>query len=913
MTIYSNHDLKLMLLGGFEVHLNECPITKGFTYAKMRALLAYLVIEQKQEHSREALAALLWPDFDAAVARANLRRTLADLRRVLPVSADTALFTTSKHSIRFVSACYVDALDFNAQAQTLSNNTGEVYKNKERMIALYRGEFLSGLCLPDNPDFESWLQLQRGNLHCRALALLERLVNIYSQTGNFVKALHFALRHIELEPWNEVAHCRVMRLYALNGQTNAAISQYESCCRLLKNELDVLPSEETRRLISCIRNGELYRRFGDYVVDASTECIAPPLTERRQVTVLYCELTTGMIDDPDEALALLTRPQLRCADIIQQYSGYTVPSHGGGLLAYFGYPQAHENAARRAVQAALAVIREAVDGIQIRVTVHTGLITTHADLSMPDIAGMTTCFAIKLCHCTASGQVTISQQTHAMVAGYFDCISLGVKTLHGFAQPQELFNVRQENRAQTRLDAAVQLTPWIGRKAEMAELMALWEDARQGRHRIELVQGEPGIGKSRLLHTFKQRLVEPYIIREFRCFPEFSQSPFHPLIASFETILDFAHNDPPEEKFAKLVHYAATHYPALAQDAVPLLAQLLSLPIGAHYPVPDFSPQQQKHRLINILHTTLRALGEQHPVLFIVEDLHWIDPSTLELLTLIVEQTKSAAIFMLFTALPDFVPPWNKALASTLMLSPLLDVEAVEMITSISADIPVATVRSIVERADGVPLFVEEMAKIVTLDNHPSIPATLQDILAARMDAIGKAKYIGQFAATIGREFDVRLLSKIVTCDAAALAENLTTLQDTGLIMKLRDNLYQFKHTLIQESTYLSQTKVNRQAVHRRIAEVLLSDFPDIVSTQPELLARHFSAGGEIAQAIQYWLEAGQRALQNSANLEAAGHFEQSLKLVLTLPPDAERDRLQAEIQLKIESQDVDFRQADRW
>jgi len=351
------------------------------------------------------------------------------------------MFATTKHSIRFMSNAYVDALEFNQPLLASAKNS--VLYNEEKIISLYRGEFLAGLSLPDSPEFEAWLLLQREALHRRALALLEQLANHHAQAGGYGKALQFA----ELEPWDEEAHSRVMRIYALNGQKNAAIRQYEICCSLIKQELGVLPSEETRQLINRIRDGELPRRSTDNIVSA------PLPAEQRQTTVLYCELTVMPADDPDE-LMLLQPPQLRCMAIIRQFSGHIVQTHGGGLLAYFGYPQAQEDAARRAVQAALAVTCEATQSIAIRAGVHTGMIITGGDAAVPDRVGNISKMAIQLRQHAGYGEVVISQQTHNIVAWYFDCSSRGEHSLMDFAQPTEIFKVQQASGARNRLDAA---------------------------------------------------------------------------------------------------------------------------------------------------------------------------------------------------------------------------------------------------------------------------------------------------------------------------------------------------------------------------------------------------------------------------------------------------------------------------
>lgn len=886
--------LSLALLGHPDIRVFGAPVDAG--YAKLRGLLALLALSAETPLRREYLAELFWPDMPPATGRQNLRRALFNLKFAMGemshmLSAKRDAVTLHRQGLWLDVEAFTAATPSCTSAPAPDHCT-PCLAQIEPKTELYRGEFMEGFTLQDCPDFEDWLMMQRETLHRRALALLEQLSNCREQIADYNKALQFALRYTELEPWDETAHRRVMRLYALNGQNSTAIAQYETCCRLLKKELGVLPGEETRQLAERIRNGEIVHEIPAAIPALPPRTVQQPLAELRQVTVLYCELNIATIDDPDEAMALLRAPQARCTEIIRQFSGHIVQSHGGGLLAYFGYPQADEFAARRAVQAALAITREAAHGIEIRAGVHTGLVITGDDSSIPDAVGKTSRLAIQLRQRAAPNEVAISQQTHNLVDWYFDCASLGCQPLSGMTQPVKIFRVSGESGARTRLDRATQLTPLVGRKAEIARLAELWQRAAQGKHQVVLVQGEAGIGKTRLLHALKEHLAgQPHALRELRCFPEFSQSPFYPLIASLEAIFGFAHGDSPEVKSGKLAQYLETHYPVSTRDSVPLLTQLLSLPLSENYQSTALTPQKQKEQTIDILLDLLHALAWQQPLLFIVEDLHWIDPSTLELLSLLVEQAGRGPLLAVFTTRPEFVPPWKNALKSALLLAPLDENDAVEMVVSINDDIPAATLRSIVERADGVPLFIEEMAKIATLDSHANIPATLHDLLAARIDHLGEARFTAQFAATIGREFELDLLRKVSPCDSATLTHNLGALQDAGLILKVDDTTRQFKHALIQEAAYQSQTRADRQAAHGRIAQVLQSDFPEAVTAQPELLARHFAAAGEVWPAIEYWGKAGQLAAGSSANLEAMKHFNSALQLLMTLPADMERNR----------------------
>lgn len=887
-----DHSLQIRLLGGFNCALRGRPVA-GTWYDKMRALLAYLAVERVQDHKREVLAELLWGGNDPVTARGNLRRTLSDLRRVLELPDGRPLFLASRNTIRFLPQGWVDVIEFDGRAPISSPGHDSPQAHGERVAELYRGEFMAGFYLPDCPDFEAWLLVQREAMHRRALAGLEQLANLREPTGNHGKALQFALRYAELEPWDEAAHRRVMRLYALSGQTAAALGQFDACCRVLQKELGVVPSAETRQLAERIRNAEVVRDARDVAVGPRPP-IAPPPAQRRQVTVLYCELVPSGVDDPDDAMELLVAPRAHVVEIIRRLSGYLVPMHGGGLLAYFGYPQSREDSAVHAVQAALAIAREAFDGIEIRSGVHTGLIMTGSDPSLPDTVGKTSGVAIRLRNCIGRNEAAISEETHRIVAGYFDCTSLGSTPMPDSTRPLEVFRVERESGARTRLDAAARLTPLVGRQAELLHLTRLWDEATQGVGHAVLVQGDPGIGKSRLVHAFRQRLAgHPHAIRELRCFPEYSQSPFHPLLAMLEASLGFAAGDAPELKSTKLARYVEATCPTLARDAVPLLDSLYSLPPPALQHAPRLAPQEQKELTIKVFRAMLAGSTARLPMLVIVEDLQWADPSTLDFLATLVEQKGPGPMLAIFTVRSGFTLP---RATSVLPLAPLGEREMEQLIALVNGDLPAATVRRIVERVDGVPLFAEELAKTATHGDWAGIPGTLHDVLAARMDQLGEAKYAAQMAATIGREFSVELLGKVSPHGPDALAKSLGQLKESGLVLEVDEATCQFKHALIQEAAYQSQSRADRRAAHLRIARVLQGDFPGEVETRPELLAQHYSSAGETRQSIPCWIRAGQRAIHGSANLEAIAHFNCALRWLMTLPAAPDRDQTEFSI-----------------
>lgn len=893
--------LKLRLLGDFALDCDTRPCK--LTSEKGRALLAYLAMEPGRAHPRTFLAAMFWPDLARDAALANLRLVLHNLRQVLnSANPATPPLQVERDTVRLDSkvSLEIDAAEFSCFTPACQETPCPALcipciAHMEALASRYAGEFMAGFSLPECPDFEDWLQVQREAMHMHVLVLLARLSDCHERMDAYDKSLPFALRFLELEPWNEEGLRRAMRLFALNGQPAAALSHYEASCRALKRELGVLPSEETNALAERIRQGELSpttRRRDDLPQSAA---LPLPIAERRQVTVLYCELACSGAEDPDEALALLREPQSRCSEIILDHSGHLVQIRGGSLLAYFGYPQAMENAARLAVRAALAVTRASFPGIELRATVHTGVVIS-GNLQVPDAIGATSGLVIRLRQMADCGEVAISGATQRLVAGYFECVSLGLRQLPGIPRPLEVFKVSGESGAENRLEAAASLTPLVGRKEEIGTLLDMWQDACRGARRIVMLRGEAGIGKSRLVLSLREALREQdCLVRELRCSPEHRQSPFYPLTALFGVTLAFSPNDDPETRFDKLAEYVEKHYSKNSQDAVPLLAGMLSLPVRTPYRGLTSSPQQQREKLLSILVDRLYSLAAQQPILLVVEDLHWADPSTLELLQLFMARGREAPMLVMLTARPEFQPPWRDGVAHTMTLNALGEAETAALIAAVAPDIPPITVRCIVDRTDGIPLFAEELARNAADNNQLAIPPTLQDLLATRLDGMGEAKIAAQKAATVGREFGFELLKRISGVDEATLARRLHRLQDSGLLQGDARSGFHFRHALIRDAAYQSQTRAEREATHRRIAAELKAAGID---SRPELLAQHWAAGGENEQAVACWIDAGKLASRHSASQEAVMHFRSGLALIGALPDDPERLRLELDLQI---------------
>jgi predicted ATPase len=491
---------------------------------------------------------------------------------------------------------------------------------------------------------------------------------------------------------------------------------------------------------------------------------------------------------------------------------------------------------------------------------------------------------------------------------------VGTEVAHG------AYQVLEESGAQSRFEVAIQrgLVPLVGRQAELSLLHARWAEATDGLGQVVLVTGEPGIGKSRLVRGLYEHLAaEPHIVVEWRCSPYAQQSPLHPVVAHLHRVLHWRLEDPPAAKL-QMLEETLVAYGFTLPEVVPLLAALLALPLPERYPPLALAPQRQRDKTLEALLAWLLTEANRQPVLFIVEDLHWSDPSTLEFLTLLLDRRPTARLLSLLTCRPEFAVPWGfHAHLSSLTLNRLPQSQVAQMIVHVAGGkaLPPEVVAQIAAKTDGVPLFVEEITKTVlesgllqereahyelTRPLSPlAIPATLHDSLMARLDRLSTVKAVAQLGATIGRTFAYDLLETVAPLDAATLQQGLRQLVEAELVYQhgvLPQATYTFKHALIQDAAYQSLLHSTRQQYHQRIAQVLAEQFPHVVEAQPELLAHHYTEADLREQAIVAWQRAGLQALQRSAHAEAIAHLTKGLALLQTLPITAER--LQQELEL---------------
>ncbi|MCZ6872001.1 MAG: AAA family ATPase [bacterium] len=669
-----------------------------------------------------------------------------------------------------------------------------------------------------------------------------------------------------------------------------------------------------------------------------------PDAERRQLTVMFCDLSdstrlSGQLD-PEDLRDVIRAYQSTSAEVIERYDGYIAQHLGDGLMVYFGWPQAHEDDAQRAVHAGLGIL-EAMQALNVRleqekeirlavrIGIHTGLVVVGEigkGASQEHLAlGETPNIASRIEGIAELDTVAISADTYHLVQGYFVCEDLGQPALKGVSDLQQVYRVVGISGAQSRLDVGATrgLTPLVGREQEVGLLLERWTQVKDGQGQVVLLSGEAGIGKSRLIQVLKDHVAdEPHTRLECRSSPYYENTALYPITDMLQRLLQWQQDDTPEQRLATL-EYELSQYRLVVEDAVPLFATLLSLPLPEdRYPTLALSPQRQRQKTLETIVGMLLERSEQQPVLFILEDLHWTDPSTLEVLDLLIEQTPTASILTLLTCRPTFQPRWGlRTHLTPIALNRLTRTQIEDMAERVAGGkrLPGDVLQQIVEKTDGVPLFVEEMTKAVLESgllqevhgqyeavsslSSLSIPATLQDSLMARLDHLVTAKAVAQYASVIGRQFSYTLLQAVSQLDEAMLQHELGRLVEAELVYQRGLALqatYTFKHALVQDAAYQSLLKSTRQQYHQRIAQVLQERFPEMAETQPELLAHHFTEAGLSDQGITYWQRAGQRAGERSANTEAITHLSRGLEMLQSLSDTPERAERELEFHMTL-------------
>ena len=669
--------------------------------------------------------------------------------------------------------------------------------------------------------------------------------------------------------------------------------------------------------------------------------------ERRHVTVLFCDvvgstqLSTTL--DPEDLHEVIVGFQESCAAVVGRYEGHVAHYMGDAVLALFGYPHAHEDDAHQAVRSGLAMIEavgalnarlERDQGIRlaVRVGIHTGLVIARrmggGDPRQLDVVGETTNVAARLQTLAEPDTVLVSDATQRLIAGYFDSRSLGPRPLKGFPEPVPVHQVLHESGARTRLEVAAtgELTPLVDREDERRELWAAWSQALGGRGRAVMLRGEPGIGKSRLVRELGEHVAkDPRAwLTPCQCSPYRQNTALFPLIDVIErAVLAFGPGDDQDARLRKVEGWVA-QYGRPAAEAVPLMAGLLSLPIGDSYLPLQLTPELQKRATIELIVGMLVDRARLQPLLFVLEDVHWADPSTLGLLSLLIERSADSPMLVMLTARPGFRMPWAAPNLFEIGLGRLDAGLVASLAESVAGGkrLPAEIRDHIATKADGVPLFVEELTKTVLESGvlHETgaeleltrplqtfaVPVTLEGSLLARLDRLEAGHGIAQVGAVLGRDFTHELIAALaheLGTDGEILEQGLEELVRAEILYEQAGpagRSYVFKHALIRDAAYGSMLRARRRRCHAQAARVLEERFPSSRQTEPEVLAHHCTVAGLDEQALGYWKGAAQLAIERSGNIEAIAYIEEALELLYRVLDERERDRHELELRVML-------------
>jgi class 3 adenylate cyclase/predicted ATPase len=700
-----------------------------------------------------------------------------------------------------------------------------------------------------------------------------------------------------------------------------------------------VPFGHRKRLIKAIAKlGAVAPEQAKAPLQSSATILPDASAERRHLTVMFVDLvgSTALSArlDPEDMREVIAAYHKCCANLIQTGGGFVAKFMGDGVLAYFGYPQAQEQDAENAVKAGLAIAEAAptldtVAGapLHVRVGIATGIVVVGDLLGSGEaqergVVGDTPNLAARLQEIAEPNMVVISSGTRRLLGNLFELHDLRAMDLKGIAEPVRPFAALRVRSVESRFEAlhASGLTALVGREEEFELLLRRWSRAKSGEGQVVLLSGEPGIGKSRLTAALLEHLAsEPLVrIRHF-CSPQHADNALYPIICQMERATGFTRDDILKAKLDKLDILLAQSSTS-AQDAA-LFAEMLSLPNDGRYPALELTPHQRRQRTLEALVLQIVALSRQNPLLMIFEDAHWTDPTSLELFGRVVDKISTLRVLLIVTFRPEFEPPWiGRAHVTHLTINRLEEREVCAIIDGVTGNklLPANIRQDIFERTDGIPLFVEEMTKAVleaegegaaerVIGVVPSpvraVPASLHASLMARLDRLASAKEVAQIGAVIGREFPHALLAAVARMAEPELQSAVNRLVEAGLLFRqglIPHATYLFKHALVQDAAYQSLLRSPRQQLHQRIGQALVERFPEIAETEPALIAQHYTEAGIGEQAIAFWLKAGQRAIERSANLEAIAHLTKGLEVLKTLPETSARDQQELVLQTTV-------------
>jgi DNA-binding SARP family transcriptional activator/tetratricopeptide (TPR) repeat protein len=929
-------NLSLGLLGSFRLETGAGASVLLPT-KRARALLAYLALHPGKPQARSKLAALLWEDSSDARALGSLRQTLSALRKAAAAAGGDLLISRGDSVLLAPNILDVDVDRF----EHLVGSSKPT--DLETADGLYQGEFLEGFELRSS-GLQRWISAERERLHERALEGLTKLLSHNINDGGIERGIRIATRLLLLDPLRESAQRTLMELYCKQGRHAVALHQYRVCAELLAKELGVEPEPATKALYRDIREQRnRLRNEARTAPPAQPDSIAaaepdsPRSLERRQLTVLVCSLA-GMSRvsatlDPEEASALIAEYHRSCSEIISRYGGVIDRFSADEMLVCFGYPQADEFDAEEAVHAGLALVEAAArldtggGGalLQLRVGIASGSVIcgdlVGHGMDKHGLLGEAVELAAGLQAIAEPNAVVIAASTRPLVGGFFDCDPLGPIALKGGGEGVSAWRVTGASIVASRFEALrAGSTPLVGREEEMEVLLRRWQQAKGGEGRVVLLSGEPGIGKSRLAADLLERLTaEPHVRLRFFCSPHHQESALYPVITHLNQAAGFQREDSVAVRLDKLEALLSQGRSDLA-EALPLIADLLTIPIDSRCKPLDLSPQRRKQRTLATLVAQVEGLAADQPVMMLFEDAHWSDPTSLELMDLLADRVPTLPLLVVMTFRPEFASSWvGRPHVSSLSLSRLPARHCIAVIAGITEGkvLPKEFADQITERSDGIPLFIEELTKAVIesgalvdvgdryMATRPlptlAIPTTLEGSLLARLDRLASARETAQIGAALGRRFSHELIAAVGVVPPEQLKDSLTRLETAELLYRRGtppDAEYTFKHALVQNAAYGSLLRNKRQQIHARIVATLESQFPEIVAAQPGLMAGHCAEATMIEKALRYCVKAGQQAVARSAMIEGVTQLRRGVDLLALLQDGVERH--QYELDLKV-------------
>ena len=705
-------------------------------------------------------------------------------------------------------------------------------------------------------------------------------------------------------------------------------------------ELGVSSLGHRRQLLRAIAELTSVEKNGPTPAVAAATAVFPQshdVAERRQVTVMFSDLVGSTAlsgrTDPEDLREVISAYQKCVAETVRRFGGFVAKYMGDGVLVYFGYPQAHEDDAERAVRAGLQLVATVGDlkttraPLQTRVGIATGLVVVgdlvgSGEAQERGIVGETPNLAARVQGLAEPNSVVIAESTRKLLGNLFEFEDLGARDLKGIAGPVRAWTALRPSGVESRFEAlhASGLTELVGREEELELLLRRWSKAKTGEGQVVLLTGEAGIGKSRLTAALLEKLTgEPHTRLRYFCSPQHTDSALYPVISQMKRAAGFVHDDTAQARLDKLDAELAQTSTSIQEAA--LFAEMLSLPNDGRYPTLELAPEQRRQKTMEALIAQTEVLTRQNPVLMIVEDAHWTDPTSLELFDRAVDRIASLRVLLIVIFRPEFAPPWiGRPHVTALTLNRLAEREVDAVIDGVVGNrfIPANIRQDIIERTDGVPLFVEEMTKAVleaesegaakrAIGVVPSpvraVPASLHASLMARLDRLGPAKEAAQVGGAIGREFSYSLLAAVMDEREVELNSALDRLIAAGLLFRQGappHATYLFKHALVRDAAYGTLLREPRRALHARIAKALESQFPEIAEHQPEVLAHHFTAAGLAGRAVDWWEKASEHALARSAYVEAANHLARALEILAAQPESKSRDKREFQLRLRL-------------